>query len=79
MNIPATMALLSSFKDRREVYIGYFEAIAGLGALVGPLLGSAFYGVFGYVGPFFGIGLLYLFIILYFAPSKNRLELKACR
>ena len=73
------MALLSSYPSDRATYIGYFELIAGLGALLGPLLGSFFYSIFGYKGPYFGIGLLYLICILFYAPHKRRLDLKLSR
>ena len=62
------MALLSSYKSERALYNGYFELVAGLGALVGPLLGSSLYGAMGYKGPFLGLGILYLVPILIFAP-----------
>ena len=58
INNSASMALLSSYKDKREDYIGYFELCAGLGCLFGPLMGSIFYGIFGYLGPFLGLGLI---------------------
>ena len=76
MSIPSTMALLSSYKEERALYIGYFELVAGLGALVGPLLGSSLYGAMGYKGPFLGLGILYLVPILIFAPRVTNLETK---
>ena len=76
ISIPSTMALLSSFKEERALYIGYFELVAGLGALVGPLLGSSLYGAIGYKGPFLGLGVLYLVPILIFAPRVTQLEAK---
>ena len=66
INTPSSLALLSSYKHDRQAYIGYFELFGGLGGLVGPLVGAAFYYFGGYSAPFFGIGLIYLLIILIF-------------
>ena len=46
--------------------MSYFELIAGIGSLIGPLLGSGFYLTFGYVGPFFCLGSLYFAMIIIF-------------
>jgi len=43
INTPSTMAVLSSYKEDREIYIGFFEVCSGLGAVAGPLLGGFFY------------------------------------
>ena len=48
INTPSTVAVLSSYKDKRETYIGYFEVSAGIGGMVGPMLGSALYYAGGY-------------------------------
>ena len=76
ISIPASMALLSSYKEQRAQFIGYFELIAGLGALVGPLLGSSLYQGMGYKGPFLGLGVIYLVPVLIFAPRIKNLEAK---
>jgi MFS family permease len=60
------MAVLSSYKDQREKYIGYFEVSAGLGALFGPLIGAVFYFFIGFKGPFLGIGLIYFIMVIVF-------------
>jgi len=52
------------------LYIGYFELICGLGALVGPIIGSLFYSFLGYTGPFFGIGFFYLIMVAVFYYKK---------
>ena len=76
INIASTMALLSSHKDHRDEYIGYFELISGLSALIGPLLGSMFFWCFGFIGPYFTIGTAYLLAIIIFSFRKDRLEAK---
>ena len=73
------MALLSSHKEQRDEFIGYFELIAGLSALVGPLLGSMFFWFLGFVGPFFVIGGFYAIAIFTFSFRKERLERKIYR
>ena len=40
--------------------MGYFEAAAGLGFLLGPLIGAALYSIGGYTLPFYGLSVLYL-------------------
>ena len=50
--------------------MSYFEIISGVGALIGPLLGSLFYFLLGYVGPFLCLGGFYLFMILVFFIIK---------
>lgn len=79
VNIASTMALLSSYKDNRDEFIGYFELIAGLSALVGPLLGSMCFWFFGFKGPFLVIGGFYISIIFLFSFRKKRLEKKISR
>ena len=74
MSIPASIAMLCSYKDERAYYIGYYELVAGLGALVGPILGSSLYGAMGYKGPFLGLGILYLVPVLIFLPRVAQIE-----
>jgi len=66
INTPSTMAVLSSYKENRELYIGYFEVCGGMGALFGPMLGVIFYNFGGYKAPFFIIGGVYLVMVSYF-------------
>lgn len=70
INVPSTMAMLSSFKKRRDVYIGYFELINGLSALIGPLAGSTFYWFAGFAGPYATLGTAYGLALLYFYQRK---------
>ena len=66
--------MLSSYKEERETYIGYFEVAAGLGALIGPLLGAMLYYFGGYQAPFLVIGLIYLAMVVYFKRLADKIE-----
>ena len=66
INNSSSMALLSSYEEQREEFISYFEVYGGLGALFGPLFGSLLYYLFGFRGPFFGIGLVSLIMVTLF-------------
>ena len=66
INTPSTVAVLSSYKDKRELYIGLFEIIGGLGCLFGPIIGTFFYHVGGYKAPFFAIASIYLQMVVLF-------------
>jgi MFS family permease len=44
-----TYSLISlTFSDEKTIYIGYLQTCWGLGTLIGPTLGSIFYGIGGY-------------------------------
>lgn len=75
INNSSSMALLSSYEDDRDDYIAYLEACGGLGALIGPMLGSVLYYIFGYKGPFLGIGLVYLIMVSIFLRKKQSIPL----
>jgi MFS family permease len=62
----SALAVISSYKDNRQAYIGYFEIASGLGTVLGPTIGSGFYAIGGYQAPFYGIGTIYLILIAYF-------------
>ena len=66
INTPSTVAVLSAYKDKRELYIGLFEIIGGLGCLFGPILGTFFYHIGGYKAPFFAIASIYLQMVIVF-------------
>mmetsp|Transcript_17557 Transcript_17557/g.29631 ORF Transcript_17557/g.29631 Transcript_17557/m.29631 type:complete len:210 (+) Transcript_17557:438-1067(+) len=74
INTPSTIAVLSSHKAKRDLYIGYFEMCSGLGALFGPLLGVIFYHFGGYKAPFFFIGFFYLFMVGFFLRAYQKLQ-----
>jgi len=65
LNSSSSVAILNSYKEKREKYIGYMEVAGSLGRLFGPIIGVLFYYCAGYVGPFFGIGAVFL-ISLFF-------------
>ena len=71
INNSSSMALLSSYEENRDDYIGYLEASAGMGALLGPLIGSILYSLFGFHGPFTGVGFCTLIIVTFFFQKKN--------
>ena len=73
INSPCTIAVLSSYKENRETYIGYFEVCAGIGGIIGPLLGSAIYFLGGFQAPFFVIGSGYFVVVVgFYLITKSR-------
>ena len=46
-----------------QKYLGILSAIIGVGLLIGPIVGSTLYTLFGFEGTFFIIGALFLFLI----------------
>jgi len=60
----STLAILSSYKEQRQEYIGYFEIISGVGTLLGPIIGAGLYEIGGFQAPFFGIGALNMAMLL---------------
>jgi len=52
----------SIYKEEKERFIGYIESSAGVGLLVGPILGTIFYSLGGYMLPFVVLGLAYFII-----------------
>jgi len=63
------MSVLSSYREDRELYIGYYEISAGIGALLAPLLGMVLYNIGGFKAPFLVLGVVYLMMIWYFKTS----------
>lgn len=51
-----------SLKEEREKNLGMFRAASGLGGLLAPLLGAAFYAWGGFMALFMYIGAGYLLI-----------------
>ena len=60
------------FSDNREKYLGYAEAVTGVGLMLGPVLGGPLYTAFGYFESFSifgGILAISLVIALIITPS----------
>lgn len=65
-NETCLMAILSSYKERREEYLGYYEIIFAIGTCFGPILGALLYTLGGYQTPFFVFASTYAFIVILF-------------
>jgi MFS family permease len=66
-NSTACMAIIIAFDSAdRERFIGLIESSLGLGLLLGPLIGSAFFYIGGYKAPFLAFGKNYFKIIYFF-------------
>lgn len=74
INSPSALAVLSSYKEKRESYIAINQAVAGLGSLAGPMLGALLYTFGGYKAPFYGIGGFYLSLVIYFLLKTPKNE-----
>lgn len=67
------MAVLSSYKARREDYLGYYEVIFAVGTCFGPLTGAILYSIGHYPFPFYFFAAIYLVMVIVFAcmgPNK---------
>jgi len=64
-NVVSSMSLLIQYSKKadREKNIGQWEMCSGLGLLVGPLFGSAFYSIGGYAFPFMAMGIVYAVMV----------------
>mmetsp|Transcript_18746 Transcript_18746/g.16596 ORF Transcript_18746/g.16596 Transcript_18746/m.16596 type:complete len:350 (+) Transcript_18746:167-1216(+) len=56
-----------NFPDEQEKYIALIETAVGVGLILGPVLGSALYSLYGFSGTFFIMGTVFLMLtpILY--------------
>ena len=66
------------FADNREKYLGMGESAAGLGQMMGPMLGSIFYSYLHYFGAFmiFAGFLLFAAVLSFFTlPSSLNVKL----
>jgi MFS family permease len=75
----SALAIISSYKEDRQAYIGYFEIISGLGTLLGPTIGAGFYELGGYEAPFFGIGGIYTCVVIFgicMKPKTNEADVE---
>ena len=66
--------IASDYPDKMTEYIGINESCAGVGVMLGPLVGTALYEFFGYPGIFFGMALMFvvLGLIVYLWQGKDR-------
>ena len=72
INTPASMAVLGSYKENRDIYIGWFEVCCGLGGILGPILSSVLYLFGGTQFPFLIIGATY-FVLIILSHSYTKL------
>ena len=70
INMAATIAIESSYTERRLEFIRYNQLVYGLGCIAGPLAGSFLYPMGGYQCPLFTLGGLYLIIICILWPKS---------
>mmetsp|Transcript_44521 Transcript_44521/g.32625 ORF Transcript_44521/g.32625 Transcript_44521/m.32625 type:complete len:97 (+) Transcript_44521:329-619(+) len=49
------------YPEDREALIGYIEAVTGLGAICGPMIGSLLFTVGGFSFAYFSFGMTFLF------------------
>lgn len=58
--------IASDYPEKMTQYIGINEACAGLGVMLGPLVGTGLYELFGYEGIFFGMSCMFLVLCALF-------------
>ena len=65
--------MTNQFSDNREKYLGMSEAAAGIGTMVGPVIGSVLYAYFGYFWAFifFAVMLGFSGILSFFILSNS--------
>ena len=57
-------AIVTAIYQRdNQKYLGVLSAAIGVGLLIGPVIGSTLYTLFGFQGTFLSIGFLFLFLI----------------
>ena len=54
----------NDFPDKKEMIVGWVEAMTGLGLIVGPIIGSTLYSFFGYSYTFFIYGAFLVILAL---------------
>ena len=63
----------SSFSHNREKYLGMAEASAGIGLMLGPIVGALLYNWLGYMGTFFAFTIILsvnLVVNVFILPSS---------
>ena len=64
INTTCGIAIITNHSpEDREFNLGIFEAGAGFGLLLGPLIGTALYAAGGYIAPFWFIGTICVILI----------------
>lgn len=60
------------YSDNREQYLGYAEAVTGVGLMLGPVVGGPLYDLLGYFLSFacFGLMLLISMIVAFIITPK---------
>ena len=72
LNNSSAMAIVSSYDENKLEYISYLETCLGLGGLLGPLGGSILHYFFGFLGPFYGLAIFYLLVIIILLKTSDR-------
>ena len=73
-------ALTNTFYESKEVYLGYGEAAAGIGLMVGPIIGGYLYSTYNYfvcyiaMAVFVWIDIVFTIIVM---PGDSRKSKKA--
>ena len=69
---------MNFYPERKEVLVGYIEAVASIGLISGPLLGSLLYSLGGYTFTFYSFGGIFLLFSLFiksiFPQDIDRVE-----
>jgi MFS family permease len=58
--------IASDYPEKMTTYIGINESCAGLGVMLGPLVGTGLYELFGFRGIFFGLSCMFLVLSIIF-------------
>ena len=69
----------NDFPEKQERLIGLLEAMAGLGLIVGPIIGSALYSFLGFELTFFvygGVEVLLAIVIRFNVPDRRNVKSK---
>ena len=70
----------NDFSEKQERLIGLLEAMAGLGLIVGPMIGSALYSFLGFEKTFFVYGSMIVILavtIRLFIPERRNVAVKS--
>ena len=57
--------MINNFPNEKEAMIGYLEAMMGFGVIIGPLIGSALFEIFGFAITFYFVGVTMCLFSLY--------------